>query len=54
MSVEQDRHIEGLFPRADWLRWLAETGFEAKAVPLELMEPDTQTLEVFVCLKPEA
>ena len=34
VRVEQDRHIEGLFSRATWLRLLDEAGFEAKAVPL--------------------
>jgi hypothetical protein len=54
VHVEHDRHVEGLFPRADWLRCLAEAGFDAKVVPLELTEVDTQTLEVFVCGKPVA
>jgi SAM-dependent methyltransferase len=49
VHVEHDRHVEGLFPRADWLRWLAKAGFDAKAIPLELTEVDTQTLELFVC-----
>ncbi len=48
VHVEHDRHVEGLFTRAEWLRWLTEAGFEAKAVPLELTEVDTQTLEIFV------
>lgn len=29
MSVEMDRHPEGLFPRATWLAWLDEAGFTA-------------------------
>ena len=52
VHVEHDRHVEGLFPRGEWLRWLAEAGFDAKVVPLDLTEVDTQTLEVFVCIKP--
>jgi SAM-dependent methyltransferase len=52
VHVEHDRHVEGLFARADWLRWLKEAGFQPRAVPLELTEVDTQTLEVFVCVKP--
>jgi SAM-dependent methyltransferase len=52
VHVEHDRHVEGLFARADWLRWLQEAGFQPGAVPLELTEVDTQTLEVFVCVKP--
>jgi SAM-dependent methyltransferase len=27
--VEHDRHIEGLFPRAAWLAWLRDAGFDA-------------------------
>ena len=52
IHVEHDRHVEGLFARADWLRWLTEAGFHASVVPLELTEVDTQTLEVFVCVRP--
>jgi len=51
VHVEQDRHIEGLFTRAEWLGWLTEAGFQPKVVPLELSELDTQTLAVFVCRK---
>jgi trans-aconitate methyltransferase len=29
VTVEHDRHIEGLFARTDWLRWLEEAGFDA-------------------------
>jgi hypothetical protein len=28
-----DRHVEGLFPRATWLRLFAEAGFETRVVP---------------------
>ena len=28
-----DRHLEGLFPRADWLRLLSEAGFDPQVVP---------------------
>ncbi len=27
LRVETDRHVEGPFARADWLRWIAEAGF---------------------------
>lgn len=30
--VEHERHVHGLFPRAEWLRLLAEAGFQARAV----------------------
>ncbi len=54
VHVEHDRHVEGLFQREDWLRWFSEAGFEPRVVPLELTEIDTQTLEVFVCVKPSS
>jgi len=31
VTVEHDRHVEGLFPRADWLRWLGEVGLSAES-----------------------
>lgn len=52
VRVEHDRHIEGLFARADWLRWLAEAGFEARAVPFEHSQIGDETCEVFVARKP--
>ena len=33
VSVEHDRHYEGLFSRHDWLTWLSEAGFEPRAIP---------------------
>jgi SAM-dependent methyltransferase len=30
-SVVHDRHVEGLFSREEWLAWLADAGFEARA-----------------------
>jgi hypothetical protein len=33
ISIEHDRHVEGLFGREDWLQWMAEAGFTPKAVP---------------------
>jgi SAM-dependent methyltransferase len=29
MRVEHDRHVEGLFPRAQWLEWFAAAGIRA-------------------------
>lgn len=52
IHVEHDRHEGGLFPRETWLRLLGEVGFRAKILPLELSEVETQTLEVFVCVRP--
>ena len=51
MRVEHDRHVEGLFARADWLRWLHEAGFEARAVILEHSEVEPGAHEVFVAVK---
>lgn len=50
--VVHDRHVEGLFPRADWLRWLTEAGFEPQIVPFDHSELEPGTYEVFVCRKP--
>lgn len=44
-----DRHIEGLFSRADWLHWLTETGFvDVRSVPFEHSEVEPGAHEVFV------
>ena len=45
--VELDRHVEGLFARADWLRLMADAGFEAKVVPFEHSELEPGQYEVF-------
>jgi SAM-dependent methyltransferase len=47
-----DRHIEGVFPRATWLRLLTQAGFEAKALPFEHSEVEPGSMEEFVALKP--
>lgn len=52
MRVEHDRHVEGLFARADWLRALHAAGFRARAVPLEHSELEPGAHEVFVAIKP--
>jgi SAM-dependent methyltransferase len=54
VRVEQDRHILGLFSRADWLRLLSEAGFRPRAVPLEDSELEPGEGEVFVARKPAA
>lgn len=50
--VEWDRHIEGLFARADWLRILSEAGFRPKIVPFDHSELEPGSYEIFVCQKP--
>jgi SAM-dependent methyltransferase len=52
VHVERDRHIEGLFARADWLRLLSEVGFRPRVVPLEHSELEAGACEVFVGSKP--
>jgi hypothetical protein len=48
MRVEHDRHVEGLFSRADWIRLLAAAGFDPRVVPLEHSELPPGSHEVFV------
>jgi hypothetical protein len=51
--VEHDRLVEGLFPRALWLRLLAEVGFEARSVPFEHSQLPPGEYEVFVARRPD-
>jgi hypothetical protein len=52
VNVEHDRHIEGLFARADWLRLLSEIGFEPTVVPFEHSELEPGRHIVFVGRRP--
>lgn len=52
VRVVHDRHVEGLFARADWLRLLADVGFVPEALPFEHSEVEDVTLEVFIGRKP--
>lgn len=52
VRVEYDRHVEGLFARADWLRLLAEVGFVPEVVPFDHSELEPGTYELFVGRKP--
>jgi SAM-dependent methyltransferase len=52
VQVEHDRHVEGLFPRATWLRLLEEVGFRARAVPVEHSELEPGTYELFAATRP--
>jgi SAM-dependent methyltransferase len=52
VRVVHDRHIEGLFSRDDWLRWLADAGFDAEAVRVGHSEPGFETSEMFVARRP--
>ena len=52
VRVEYDRHVGGLFSRADWLRWLAEAGFHQPEVhPGDLSDVEPGRYEVFVARK---
>jgi hypothetical protein len=52
VRVEHDRHVEGLFPRATWLRLLEEIGFTARAVPVEHSELEPGSYELLVATRP--
>ncbi|MFN0104224.1 MAG: class I SAM-dependent methyltransferase [Bryobacteraceae bacterium] len=54
VRVEHDRHVEGLFARADWLRVLSETGFDAKIIPFEHSEVEEGSMEIFAAMRPKA
>jgi hypothetical protein len=50
--VEHDRHVFGLFSRAEWLRVLRGAGFVPHVVPLVHSEVEAGTVEMFVAAKP--
>ncbi|HVS12723.1 MAG TPA: class I SAM-dependent methyltransferase [Thermoanaerobaculia bacterium] len=52
VRVEHDRHVEGLFARADWLELLADVGFQGRVVPFEHSELEPGTHELFLAVKP--
>jgi SAM-dependent methyltransferase len=52
IQVEWDRHIGGLFARSDWLRILADVGFQPEALPFEHSELEPGQHEVFACRRP--
>jgi len=52
MRCEHDRHTLGLFPRADWLRLLEETGFQPRVIPFEHSEVEPGMTEIFIGVKP--
>ena len=52
VRVEHDRHLEGLFSRNDWLRWLEDAGFEPSVLPFDHSELEPGTYEIFVGRKP--
>lgn len=52
VQVEHDRHEEGLFSRAEWLRVLSEVGFQPRMLPFEHSEVEAGLAELFVAVKP--
>ena len=48
VRVVHDRHLEWLFSRSDWLRWLSEAGFVPQVVPIDHSELEPGSYEVFV------
>jgi trans-aconitate methyltransferase len=52
VRVEHDRHVEGLFSRGEWLRWLSDAGFEPRIVPVEHSELEPKQYEMFVAARP--
>jgi hypothetical protein len=51
MRVEYDRHIEGLFARAEWLQLLADVGFKPQVVQFEHSDLEPSSYEVFLAVK---
>jgi hypothetical protein len=52
IRVEHDRHIEGLFSRAEWLQVLTDTGFKAHSVPFDHSDLEPGSYELFAGIKP--
>jgi SAM-dependent methyltransferase len=52
VEVAHDRHVMGLFPRAVWLKLIAEAGFEPLALPFEHSSYSNTGHEVFLGLRP--
>ena len=50
--AEHDRHIEGLFSRAEWLGVLERVGFDAERVPFDHSDLPPGSYEVFVGRRP--
>lgn len=53
VHVEWDRHVEGLFSRDEWLRFLAEAGFEPRMVPFNHSELEPGEYEIFLATRRE-
>jgi hypothetical protein len=51
LRVEHDQHLEGVFGRETWLRLFQQVGFQARSIPFDHSEVETE-LEVFLAQKP--
>ena len=51
VRVEHDRHVGGLFPRAEWLRLLREAGFDPANLTYHHSDVE-YPLDLFVGVKP--
>ena len=49
-----DRHILGLFARADWLRLISRVGYRSWVVPFEHSEVPPGSVDVCVAARPTA
>jgi len=47
MTVEHDRHVEGLFARSDWMRLIQGVGFDAEVISFDHSDVD-RPIDVFV------
>lgn len=52
VRCEFDRHVLGLFARAEWLEALHAVGFQAQSMPFEHSEIDPGAAEIFVGTRP--
>jgi SAM-dependent methyltransferase len=52
LRTESDRHMEGLFGRADWLRLLEEVGFVPRVIQFDHSELEPGSYFVFIGVKP--
>jgi SAM-dependent methyltransferase len=50
--VETDRHLNGLFPKATWLKLMHDAGFEAHEVEAQLWPADFDEPVTFVAIRP--
>ena len=52
VEAVHDRHVEGLFSRADWMRLLSDVGFQPSLVPFDHSELEPETYELFLGKRP--